>query len=88
MLIVSAFGAAISIAHGNRDGSAVNDRDGVRHAAYLGGYCAAKSPFGMERLPLMVLKDPLRQYMSGILMTSDHASFPIGSAAAAMVDIV
>ena len=62
--------------------------DGVRHVAYFGGYCAAKSPLGMESLPLMVPKDPLRQSMGGVLMTSDHALFPIGSDAAVMLDIV
>ena len=61
--------------------------DDVRHAAYLGGYCTAKSPLGMEPLPLMVPKDPLRQSMGGFLMTSDHAPFPIGSNAAIMVDM-
>ena len=63
--------------------------DGVRHAAYFAGYCAAKSPLGLEPLPLMVPKDPLRQSTHGwVLMTSDHALFPIGSAAAAMVYII
>ena len=62
--------------------------DGVRHAAYLGGCCAVKSPLGMEPLPLMVPKDPLRQSMGGISMTSDHAPSPIGSGAAVMVNIL
>ena len=62
--------------------------DCVRHTAYLGGYCAAKSPLGMELLLLMVPKDPLRQSMGRVLMTSDHAPFPIGSDAAVMVDMV
>ena len=62
--------------------------DGVRHAAYLDAYCAEKLPLGVESLPLMVPKDPLRQCMGEVLITSDHAPFPIGSAAAAIVDIV
>ena len=62
--------------------------DGVRHAAYLGGYCAPKSPLGMEPLPLMVPKDCLRISMGGVLMPSDYAPFPIGSDAAVMVDMV
>ena len=39
----------------------------VRHAAYLGGYCAAKSPLGIEPLPLMVPNDPLMQSMDRVL---------------------
>ena len=62
--------------------------NGVRHAAYFGGYCTTKSPLGMETLPLMVSKDPLMQPMDEVLMTSDHAPFPIGSDAAVMVDMV
>ena len=57
-------------------------------AAYLGGYYAAKLPRGTEPLPLMVPKDPLRQSMGGVLMTGDHAPFPIGSEAAVLVDFV
>ena len=41
-----------------------------------------------EPLPLMVPKGPLRQCMDGVLMTSDHAPFPIGLDAAVMVNIV
>ena len=54
--------------------------DSVRHAAYLGGYCAANSPLSIEPLPLMVPKGPLRQSMDGVLMisVSDHAPFSIG----------
>ena len=62
--------------------------DGVRHAAYLGGYCTAKSPLGMKPLPLIDPKDALRQSMGGCFMTSDHVPFPIGSDAAVMVDMV
>ena len=62
--------------------------NGVRNAIYLGGYCAAKSPLGMEPLPRMISKDPLRQSMGGILKTFDHAPFSIGSGVAVMVDIV
>ena len=62
--------------------------DGVRHAAYLGGYCAAKSSLGMEPLLLMVFKDPSRQYIDGVLIKSDHTPFPIGSDAVVMVDTV
>ena len=51
----------------------------VRHAVYLGGYCAAKSPLNPEPLPLIVPNEPLRQTMGRILMMSDHASFLIGS---------
>ena len=60
--------------------------DDVRHTAYLGGYCAAKSPLGMEPLPLMVPKDPLRQSMDRVSITSDHTLFPIGLNATVMVD--
>ena len=49
---------------------------------------ATKSSLGMQPLPLMLPKDPLRQYMGGILMTRDHAPFPIGSVAAAMIEFL
>ena len=60
--------------------------DDVRHAAYLDGYCATKSPLGMEPLPLMVPKDPLRQSLGRVSITSGHGLFPIGLKAAVMVD--
>ena len=62
--------------------------NGVCHIAYLGGYCAAKSPLGMEPLPLMVPKDPLRQSMGKVLMRSDDAPLPIGSDMVIMVNTV
>ena len=62
--------------------------DSVRHAAYLGGYCAAKLPLGMEPLLMMVPKEPLRHSMGGVLIPSNHAPLPIGLDAAVMVDIV
>ena len=63
--------------------------DSLSHAANFGDYCAAKSLRGIKPLPLMVLKDSLRQPMCGRgLMTNDNASFPIGLDAAAMVDIL
>ena len=34
-------------------------RDGARQSAYLGGYCAAKSPPAIEALALRVRQDPL-----------------------------
>ena len=52
--------------------------DGARHAAYLGGYCAAKLPLGIKPLPPM----------GRDLMTSDHAQFAIGLDVVIMVDIV
>ena len=70
-------GGAITIIHGDQEAVAANDRDGVRHAAELGGYCAAKSPLGIEPLPPMVPKDSLRQPMGGILMTSDQRRFQL-----------
>ena len=62
----------------------------VRHVAYLGGYSAAKLPLDMEPLALMLMvpKDPSRQSMGEVLMTSDHAPFPIGSDTSVMVDII
>ena len=60
----------------------------MRHAAYLGGHCAAKLPLGIGLLPLMVSKDPSRQSMGGVSMTSDHAPLPIGLDTAVMVDMV
>ena len=60
----------------------------VHHAAYLGGYCAAKLPLGMEPLLMMVPKEPLRHSMGGFLIPSDHAPLPIGLDEVVMVDIV
>ena len=34
------------ILDGNHEAVTADDRDGVRYAAYLGDYCAAKSPLG------------------------------------------
>ena len=56
--------------------------------AYFGGYFAAKLPRGIELLPLMFSKDPLRQSMGKVLMTSDHSLFLIGLNTAVMVNIV
>ena len=40
-----------------------------------------------QTVPLMGPKNPMRQYMGGVLMTSDHAPFSIGSDAVAMVEL-
>ena len=60
--------------------------DNARRPAKSGGYYAAKLPRGTESLPLMVLKDPLRQPVGGVLMTGDHALFAIEPEVAIMVD--
>ena len=61
--------------------------DGTRRPANSGGYYI-HTPRGIEPLPLIVPKDPLRQSMVGVLITGDHAPFAIGSEAAVMVDFI
>ena len=53
MLTVAAFSVAIIIVHSNPDSGPLTIEtvcDSVRHAAYLGGYCAKKLALGMEPL--------------------------------------
>ena len=91
MLIDSAPSVPITIARGSQAPSPSTIAtvcDSVRHAAYLGSYCAAKLPLGMKTLPLMIPKDPLRQSMGGVLVTNNYAPFPIELNAVAMVDIL
>ena len=85
----------ITIAQGDREAADADGADGVRRRrtarddpAKSGGYFTAQSLLGMEPLPLMVPKDPLRQSLDGALMVSDHALFPIGLGTAAMVGFV
>ena len=77
MLVVSVFGVAITIGHG--------DRDSVRHVAYLGGYCATKLPLAVVLIARRLPQALLRQPMGGVLTRDDHALFRMGSGATAMV---
>ena len=87
-IIFSVFGAAISIAHGDHNGGAVDNRAGVRHVAYLGSYYATKSPLAIVLVTRRLSQDPLRQYMGRILTRDDHALFPMESDATVMVELV
>ena len=93
MLIGSVPGGAFAIVHGDREAV---DADGVRRPATarnnLQSHTATvprnRLSVWNPKVSLMVPKDPLSQSMVGVLLTSDHASFPIGSAAAAMVKFI
>ena len=55
-----AFGAAIRIAYGDRDGGDEDGRNGARSALMSGGCCAAKTTPSNETFALRVLQRPLR----------------------------
>ena len=59
ILIDYAFGAAIRIAYGDRDGGDEDGRDGVHSAVKSGGCCAAKTISLIKPLALRVLQHPL-----------------------------
>ena len=92
MIIGSVPSGDIIIVHGDQEAV---DADGVRRRATARddpqsqAVTALRNPLlicSMEPLPLMVPKDPLRQSIGRVLMTSDHVPFPIGSSAAAMIE--
>ena len=60
LLIDYAFGAAIRIAYGDRDGGDEDGRNGVRSAVKSGGCCAAKTTPPYKTFALRVLQHPLR----------------------------
>ena len=60
LLVDYAFGAAIRIAYGDRDGGDEDGRDGARSAVRSGGCCAAKTTPPHKTCALRVLQHPLR----------------------------
>ena len=60
LLVDYAFGAAIRIAYGDRDGGNEDGRDGARSAVRSGGCCAAKTAPPHKTCALRVLQHPLR----------------------------
>ena len=60
LIVDYAFGAAILIAYGDRDGDDEDGRDGARSAVRSGGYCAAKTTPPHKTCALRVLQYPLR----------------------------
>ena len=60
VLVDYAFGAAIRIAYGDRDGGDEDGRDGARSAVRSGGCCAAKTAPPHKTCALRVLQHPLR----------------------------
>ena len=59
LLVDYAFGAAIRIAYGDRDGGNEDGRDGARSAVKSGGYWAAETIPLIKPLALRVLQHPL-----------------------------
>ena len=72
LLIDHAFGAAIRIAYGDRDGGDEDGRDGVRSAVKSGGYCAAKTTLLNKIFALRVIRRPLRPAKQVPLNRIDH----------------
>ena len=60
LLVDYAFGAAIRIAYGDRDGSDEDGRDGARSAVRSGVCCAAKTASPQKTCELRVLQHPLK----------------------------
>ena len=58
--------------------------NGMRHAAYVGGYCTAQLPLAIVPITRRLPQDPLRQSMGGVLTRDGHTLFPMGSSV--MVD--
>ena len=72
-----AFGAAIRIAYGNRDGGDKDGRNSARSAVKSGGYCTVKTNFPNKTFALRVLQHPLRPAKQIPLKQIDHRA-PFG----------
>ena len=55
------FGAAIPIAHGDRDSSNEDGRDNVRSTAKSGSYCTKKTTHLNKTLAMRMLQNPLHK---------------------------
>ena len=74
LLIDYAFGAAVRIAYGNRDGGNKDGRDGARSAVKSGGCCAAKTTPPNITFALRVLQHPPRPANQIPINRIDHRS--------------
>ena len=75
LLVDYAFGGAIGIAYGDRDGGNEDGRDSVRRAANSGGHCATKTTPPIKTFVLRVLQHPMRPAVPIHLKQIDHTLF-------------
>ena len=77
VLVGYAFGAAIRIVYGDRDGGDEDGRDGARSAVRSGGCCAAKTAPPYKTCALGVIQHPMRPTNQFPINRIDHRA-PFG----------